>query len=99
MKQLFFLFAFINFANHAFGQKNPYDVSPTSNKPADTTAPSAFTLQFPKLNMMDWKAGMRFMTEPLKIKALGSSSRIELAPYKSLNFINDQVRQGDFEWK
>ncbi len=96
----YLLFCFTLYCiNSVCAQKSPYDVSPNSNKPVDTIPPSEFALKFPKMNMMDWKAGMKFMTEPLKIKALGSASRIELAPYKSLNFVNDQVRQGDFEWK
>ncbi len=85
------------FIMHA--QKSPYDVSVTNAQPKDSTALSEFAKQFNCLPMADWKAGMKFMTEPLKIKALGSASRIELAPYKSLNFVNDQIRQGDFEWK
>lgn len=83
----------------SFAQKNPYDVGTSSKTTADTTPVSTFAKQFPKMAMADWKPGMKFMTEPVKIKALGMASRIELAPYKSLNFINDQIRQSDYEWK
>jgi len=95
-----FLFLLIVAANASlFAQKSPYDVSASANAPKDSITQSAFAKKFPRIIMADWKPGMKFMTEPLRIKALGSASRIELAPYKSLNFVNDQVRQGDFEWK
>lgn len=91
------LLFFICFSTWA--QKSPYDVSSNTIEPEDSIPQSEFAKKFPRVIMADWKPGMKFMTEPLKIKALGSASRIELAPYKSLNFVNDQVRQGDFEWK
>ncbi len=95
----FLYFLCFGFTSTLWAQKSPYDVSSNTNQPKDSTPQSEFAKKFPRIIMADWKTGMKFMTEPLKIKALGSASRIELAPYKSLNFVNDQVRQGDFEWK
>lgn len=80
-------------------QKSPYDVGTSKTQAKDTTPRSTFAARFKPVPMADWKKGMKFMTEPVKIKALGMASRIELAPYGSQNFINDQLRQSDFEWK
>lgn len=85
------------------GQTNPYDVitkSPSNQiSLEENSGNSDFSKQFPFLKMIDWKPGMRFMTEPLRDKKFDTYSTIKLAPYKSKDFFSNQLKQADFLWK
>ena len=89
------------YATVTFGQTNPYDVvtKPAKKESSENSSKSDFTKKFPYVNMVDWKSGMRFMTEPIRDKSMSSFSQINLSPYQSKNSYSGQIKQADFAWK
>jgi hypothetical protein len=83
-----------------FGQ-NPYDIvmKPSKKSSDKNTTKSDFTNRFPFINPVDWKPGMKFMTEPDRSEFLSSFSKIGLSPYKSIDSYNARIKQSDFQWK
>jgi len=78
--------------------KSPYDVStPIKKKMDENLSKSDFSKLFPYINPVDWKVGMKFMTEPNKDAS--SYSKIDLSPYNSKNSYTDKIKQSDYQWK
>jgi len=100
MKKSFIAFSISLFSILSFAQKNPYDVviKPSKITPESNSDRSEFVKQFPFLNIVDWKPGMKFMTEPLRDLTFSAYSKIGLSPYKS-NSYNSHLSQSDFQWK
>jgi hypothetical protein len=101
MKNLILALSLLLFTNISFGQSNPYDVltKPSNKNSSDFSYKSEFAKQFPKINIVDWKPGMKFMTEPFRDKSGSSSSQIDLSPYKSKDKYPERLNQADYQWK
>jgi len=81
------------------GQSNPYDITTKSTLKQDNDNRSTLVKQFPFLNVVDWKPGMRFMAEPLRDKQFSDLYKIKLSPYNSKNSYSAQIKLIDFQWK
>ncbi len=88
------------YATLVFGQ-NPYDIvtKPSKKSSDENTAKSDFAKRFPFINPVDWKPDMKFMTEPIRDKSMGSFSTINLSLYQSKKSYTSQIKQSDFQWK
>ena len=99
MKNLFTTLTFLLFATIVFGQ-NSYDIVTKTLKSSDNVkTKSDFAKQFPFINPVDWKAGVKFMTVPLRDRSTDSYSTINLSPYQSKNSYDSNIKQSDFQWK
>lgn len=100
MKNLIVTLTISLYTTIMFGQ-NPYDIvtKPSKKSFEENSNVSDFAKRFTFVNPVDWKPGMRFMTEPIREKSMGSSSTIDLSPYQSKNAYTAQIKQSDFQWK
>ena len=101
MKNVIMILIFLLFTTVVIGQTNTYDVvtKPKKQPTERTSLKSDFAKQFPYVNPVDWKPGMRFMAEPVRDKISSSLSTINLSPYKSKNSQISKIKQADFQWK
>jgi hypothetical protein len=101
MRNLIIALSFSLFADISFGQTNPYDVltKPSKELSTEISTKSEFAKQFPNINIVDWKPGIRFMVEPLRDKSMSSLYKINLSPYHSKDSYSQQLGQADYEWK
>lgn len=99
MKNLFTTLTILLFATIVFGQ-NSYDIVTKPSKFSDKVKTrSNFAKEFPFINPVDWKMGVKFMTVPLRDRSTDSYSTINLSPYQSKNSYDSKIKQSDFQWK
>jgi len=103
MKKVVLILLFISIYLYSFCQNINYNINTKPINNTDTIYKSDFIKQFPFINMVDWKPGMKFMTKPIKDKKMnsliGSYLRMELSPYKSKNPDEYRLKHEDFQWE